>query len=65
MHKVDLVAEISIKYGELKSYIDWCKQNCYGDWNVRILSEAGNNPGNYQFSFSNERDYTTFLVWKS
>jgi hypothetical protein len=65
MDKTEFVTTVSIKYGELSNYIDWCTSNCNDTWSVKIVNEAGYQPGEYMFKFNNSNDYTTFLVWKS
>lgn len=64
MQVIDYSTEISIKYGELSHFIQWCTNNCTGKWSVKILEEAGNMPGSYNFIFEKEIDYMTFIVWK-
>lgn len=65
MKDSNFLANVSIKYGELGDYIDWCEKNCTGQWSLDILTVAGNQPGTYLFKFNEQKDYTTFVVWKS
>ena len=65
MENTDFYTELSIKYGELNHYIEWCRDNCTDKWSINILTEAGNQPGNYLFKFKNSTYYTTFILWKS
>lgn len=58
-------AVIEIPYGELQRMLAWCKFNMLAEWDCHIYREAGAQPGLYRFTFSSERDYTTFLLWKS
>ena len=64
MQVLDYSTQVSIKYGDLNHYLQWCQNYCKGKWSVNILEEAGNEPGSYNFHFDNEVDYMTFIVWK-
>jgi hypothetical protein len=57
--------DLKIKYGELKNILHWCEKNCAGDWGYSIIDQAGHSPGKYNFKFDLEKDYVTFLIWKS
>jgi hypothetical protein len=61
---IDYNTDISIKYGELSHYLQWCETNCKGKWSITIKEPAGSDPGSYNFSFENELDYMTFIIWK-
>jgi len=61
----NLATMIEINYGDLEAMLSWCKVNCNCDWNCYIYREAGSEPGLYKFTFTDERDYSTFLLWKS
>jgi hypothetical protein len=61
----NLAATIEIKYGDLGAMLSWCKVNCNSEWDCYIYREAGSEPGLYKFIFEDERDYSTFLLWKS
>ena len=56
--------DVELKFGELADMIDWCESHCHHAWMIDIQREAGQDPGLYQFRFSDERDYVTFLVWR-
>lgn len=60
-----LAAVVEIPYGDLDAMLAWCKINMRGKWDCVIYREAGSQPGCYGFTFSDERDYSTFLLWKS
>ena len=60
-----LAAVIEIPYGDLDAMLAWCKVNMRNKWDCVIYREAGSQPGRYGFTFSDERDYSTFLLWKS
>ena len=59
-----LKAEIIIEYGSLKPMIAWLQRNCIGDWTYDCVIPAGRDGGMYEFYFEEERDYTTFVLWK-
>lgn len=51
---------VDIPYGKLQKTIEWCTDHCQHDWSFGII-EMG-IPGKYMFSFTNEKDYITFLL---
>jgi hypothetical protein len=55
---------INIPYGKLKDIVDWCSNNCEGEWGYTVVDSAGYIPGNYKFKFKEEKDFFTFLLWK-
>lgn len=57
--------KVHIPYGQLKTTVQWCKENCERDWGYSILDNAGNFPGNYIFKFESEKDLLTFLLYIS
>lgn len=61
LYKID----VPLKMGKLQPIIDWCEQNCQGDWKFRS-SDIGSmmDPG-WRFEFELEQDYLLFvLTWK-
>lgn len=61
---LDYHTDLELKYGELQSIMDWCRNHIKNDWDVEILRNAGQEPGTYRFGFRDEKDFVTFLVWK-
>lgn len=57
---------IAIPYGELKSVIAWCQENCRADWQFQEkYQDSYSSLGlNYEFFFEDEKDYFAFLIWK-
>ena len=56
--------DLEIKYGELESIMDWCRDHVKEDWDLIIMREAGQLPGIYRFGFKDEKDFVTFIMWK-
>lgn len=57
--------KISIQYGSLKETIEWCDKYCTDEWFYIIIDSAGADPGTYSFQFKSEKDFMTFLFWKT
>lgn len=55
---------VDIPYGQLKPMIQWCTNNCTGDWHFKVINEAGAESGSYLFQFESETDFVTFTMWK-
>ena len=62
-----------IRFGELKTVIEWCEKNCQSDWKFdydgRSSQELLRTPpihgSNYLFKFDNDEDATLFILrWK-
>lgn len=56
--------KISLEFGELKPILSWCESNCTGEWTYFITEPAGQNKGEYEFYFENEKDKVAFIMWK-
>jgi len=61
---LNLKAEISIEFGDLKPMVDWLERNCTGEWGYDCVQPAGNTGGTYQFYFESEKDLVAFRMWK-
>lgn len=57
--------DVEIQYGKLEEMVTWCSNNCTGQWGYSVVNQAGLNPGLYNFKFESEKDYVTFLVWRT
>ncbi len=63
---------INILYGDLKNMLEWCKQNCTGDWKYDQVGDsiddytynAISGTMMYDFYFETDRDYFAFIMWK-
>ena len=55
---------IDIPFGELKSVIEWCTDNCINDWRFNEEFNPADTKHGYDFYFESERDYVAFVVWK-
>lgn len=61
---LDYDTVIQLKFGELGDLLQWCNDNCNGDWTLRVESPAGLEPGTYSVCFAEQQDLTTFLMWR-
>jgi hypothetical protein len=59
-HKVD----INLKFGELRPLLEWCKNNCRGEWKFELENTAGLEEGYYHFYFEDDNDKINFILWK-
>jgi len=59
-HKVN----IEIDFGQLSNIIDWCEKHCIGNWAFTPKAYGGEEAGNYDFFFEDNKDYINFLLWK-
>jgi hypothetical protein len=51
--------EIHVEFGKLRTVIDWCNNNCSGNWSWAYDEDI------YSFIFDNESDATAFsMQWK-
>jgi hypothetical protein len=68
-------SNITIPYGNLRSMIDWCKDNCLSDWQFEEDYSTAKIPHastykhyimsrTYNFYFQSDRDYFAFTLWK-
>lgn len=55
---------ILIRWGELQTVLEWCKNNCRNEWGYRCIEPAGFDAGDYEFYFQTERDQINFILWK-
>lgn len=63
MTKNDNTVTITLRYGELDAPLEWCKENCIGNWDlVNVIDQAGYANGTYEFQFNDERDITLFTL---
>ena len=58
-----LQTSISIPWGELQQVIDWCDSNCTQMWRFAIITDAGEQSGNYRFEFDSDKDFVKFMLW--
>lgn len=61
----ELTANVQLTFGHLENVMEWCRQNCNGQW---MILEIGRNQytdrDEYQFDFDNEDDLLIFkLRW--
>lgn len=54
-------AKVTPPFGELGNLINWCKNNCTGDW--RFMEDPDDQWNSYIFFFDTDRDYTAFYLW--
>lgn len=61
---------INVKFGSLKHVMNWCKENCSGDWTITnytpdlFSGDYNLNDDVYEFTFENEHDVLAFtLKW--
>lgn len=57
-HKVN----VSVPFGELKKVVQWCENNCTGDW--RFMEDVNDQWNAFDFFFESDRDYVAFLLWQ-
>lgn len=57
--------EIQLGFGELKSILSWCEDNCTGEWVYLQLAPAGQGKGEYEFYFEDDSDKVKFIIWKT
>lgn len=55
---------IDIPFGQLKSIIEWCTDNCIDDWRFNTENSVDTYTHSYDFYFESERDFVAFIVWK-
>ena len=55
-HKVN----VSVPFGGLKKIVQWCENNCTGDW--RFMEDVNDQWNAFDFFFESERDYVAFLL---
>lgn len=67
VHKV----RISVPFGKLQSFIDWCDKNCTGEWKymedlgfAALQGQLFEQPNDWVFIFESERDCVAFTLWK-
>lgn len=62
-------ATVQVEFGKLSTIMDWCRQNCTGEWHISNYNAEGFNISErrlaqfenwYSFDFDNERDFLTF-----
>lgn len=60
---------VKVEFGKLSNIMDWCRQNCIGNWHISNYHVDGFNISErrttqfdnwYSFDFDNERDFLTF-----
>lgn len=56
--------KIDLKFGELKPLLNWCENNCVGEWAFMSLEPAGISKGEYEFYFTNDDDKINFILWQ-
>ena len=59
-----LSANVTVPYGQLDGFLEWCKRNCADEWKFEESEEDTRAGAVYDFYFESERDYVAFLVWK-
>jgi hypothetical protein len=59
-------AHLEVEYGDLGKVMEWCRQNCSGDWAITDISfENYLGVGIYEFQFTDEQDVLMFeLRWR-
>lgn len=49
------LVEVDFKFGELGAVLEWCRENCAGEWDVEVLTR-------YHFKFTDENDAAMFIL---
>lgn len=55
-------SSITPMFGELKNIVNWCDNNCVGDY--RYMEDINDQWHSYVFLFEEERDYVAFLLFQ-
>lgn len=62
-------ATVNVEFGKLSTVMDWCRQNCTGNWYIANYNAESVNVSErrmtqfenwYSFDFDNEYDFITF-----
>lgn len=53
-------ANVSVPFGELSNIVQWCENNCTGEW--RFTEDIDDQWNSFRFFFESERDYVAFLL---
>ena len=57
--------KIDLTYGHLQPIIDWCERNCSGEWAYWQIDPPGQDKGEYEFYFTEEKDLVAFRIFKT
>jgi hypothetical protein len=65
LNTISTQVNVTVEFGQLKHIMNWCRDNCRGNWSITNYQADCFQYGNaYEFSFDDEHDVTAFsLRW--